>query len=91
MLLKELTQIINEQKQTIRKEIVKRILDNDLDVYSILSHREKDVTADEVDYLQRLYDQKTEGGRYHPDDDFEEIIASVIEDLEYDFKHGEFN
>lgn len=91
MLLKELTQIIIEQKQTIRKEIVKKIIDNELDVYDILSHKEKEVTKDEVDYLQRLYDQKTEGGRYHPDDDFEEIIDSVVDDLMYDYKNGAFD
>jgi len=91
MLLKELTQIINEQKQTIRKEIVKKIIDGELDIYDILSHKEKEVKKDEVDYLQRLYDQKTEGGRYHADDDFEEIIDSVVDDLMADYKNGGFD
>jgi hypothetical protein len=36
--------------------------------------------------IERLYAAKCEGGRFHPDDDFEQILDAVCDDLAGDYE-----
>jgi len=64
--------------------ILKQVGDGDLDAYTVLNTPvgEDQVQASRI--LQRLYDAKCEGIRFHPDDDFEEILSAVCDDLQHD-------
>lgn len=36
--------------------------------------------------IERLYASKCEGGHFHPDDDFEQILDAVCDDLARDYE-----
>lgn len=61
----------------------------EVDLYDILSFapeaRKLHLSQRTHDYLQHMYDQKSQHRRLHPDDDFEEIIMLMMDDLEADY------
>lgn len=65
--------------------ILKQVGDGDLDAYTVLNTPvgEDQVHASRI--LQRLYDSKCEDSRFHPDDDFEEILSAVCDDLQHEY------
>lgn len=65
--------------------ILKKVGDGDLDAYDVLNSPKTEHEVDASRIIQRLYDAKCEGGQFHPDDDFEEILAAVCEDLQKDY------
>ncbi len=61
----------------------------EVDLYDILSFtpeaRKLKISQRTHDYLQHMYDQKSQHRRLHPDDDFEQIIMLMMDDLEADY------
>ena len=57
----------------------------ELDAYQVLNHPANDDEIAASKILQRHYDAKCEGSRFHPDDDFEDILSAICEDLQKDY------
>ena len=65
--------------------ILEKVGFGDLDAYQVLNYPVGGDEAAAAIILRRLYDSKCEGGRFHPDDDYEEILDAVCDDLQKDF------
>lgn len=65
--------------------ILEKIGNGELDAQQVLNRPMDSDQCAAAKILQRLYDAKSEGGQFHPDDDFEEILDAVCEDLQKDF------
>lgn len=58
----------------------------DLSAYDVMNSPKGEAQVVAATELQRMYDAKCEGGRWHPDDDFEQIIDVVCDDLAADYE-----
>lgn len=65
--------------------ILKQVGDGELDAYQVLNHPVNTDQRFAAIIIQRLYDAVCENSRYHPDDDFEEILEEVSEQLQKDY------
>lgn len=66
-------------------DILKKVGNGDLDAYDVLNSPKGEFEVQASRIIQRLYDAKCEGGRYHPDDNFEEILEAICDDLQKDY------
>lgn len=67
------------------ERVLAQVAHGHLDAYGVLNHPDGNDQVQAAEILQRLYDVKCEGGRFHPDDDFEEILNAVCDDLQKEF------
>jgi hypothetical protein len=65
--------------------ILEKVGFGNLDAYQVLNHPSGADEAAAAIILQRMYDSKCEGSRFHPDDDFEKILEAVCDDLQKDY------
>jgi hypothetical protein len=61
------------------------ILEDQIDLYDILTDREDRIQPGEDVLIQEMYDSIAQDHQLHPDDDFEEILEIMIEQIEADF------
>lgn len=70
---------------TLSAETARRILDDDIDIYDILTDRETRIHEGEDVLIREMYDEVARDHGLHPDDAFEEIIELMIEQIEADY------
>lgn len=70
---------------TLSDETARLILNEDIDIYDVLSDQETRIKPGEDVLIQEMYDEIAADHRLHPDDDFEEIIEILFEQIEADF------
>lgn len=70
---------------TLSEDTARLILDEDIDIYDILSDQESRIKPGEDVLIQEMYDEIAADHRLHPDDDFEEIIEILFGQIEADF------
>lgn len=58
----------------------------DLSAYDVMSSPKGEAQIVASVEIDRRYQSKCEGGRWHPDDDFEEILDAVCDDLAGDYE-----
>lgn len=71
---------------TLSDETARLILNEDMDIYDILTDRETRIRDGEDVLIQEMYDDVARDHGLHPDDDFEEIIELMMEQITED--HG---
>jgi hypothetical protein len=64
--------------------ILEKVGFGELEIDQVLNRPANDDEVAASRIIQRMYDAKCEGGRFHLDDDFEEILSAVCEDLQKD-------
>jgi hypothetical protein len=70
---------------TLSDETAQLILNNDMDIYDILTCREGRIKGGEDVLIQDMYDETAADNGLHPDDDFEEIIEIMMGNIAADF------
>ena len=63
----------------------KLIIDQDIDLYDVLTDREPRIKAGEDVLIQEMYDEIAGDNGLCPDDDFEEILEIMYENIAADF------
>lgn len=66
--------------------VLAKIARGDLGAYDVMTRPEGEAQIAASTEIERLYASKCEGGRFHPDDDFEEILDAVCDDLAADYE-----
>lgn len=67
------------------QEILKGVGNGEYSAYDILSRPNGTAQLEASRVIEAAYASKCEGGRFHPDDDFEEILDAVCDDLQQDY------
>jgi len=62
-------------------QTAEKILSEEIDIYDILAGTETNILDGEDVVLQNLYDEIAAEHRWHPDDDFEQIIAIIFDTI----------
>jgi hypothetical protein len=70
---------------TLSDETARLILDDEIDVYDVLTDREPRIKPGEDVLIQEIYDEVAMDNGLHPDDDFEEIIEIMMEQIAADY------
>ena len=58
----------------------------DLSAYDVMNSPVGPAQVEASVEIERLYQSKCEGSRWHPDDDFEQILDAVCDDLAGDYE-----
>lgn len=79
---------LNESHFSEIDMIVQDIISGERNPYFILSRPNGPEEKFVAELLQKIYDQVAHDTRYHPDDDFEEILEIVVDRLRYEYNQG---
>jgi hypothetical protein len=71
---------------TLSDETARLILNDDINLYDIISDRETRIRPGEAVLIQEMYDDIARDHGLHPDDSFEEILEIMMENIAAD--HG---
>lgn len=71
---------------TLSAATARMILNDEIDIYDIISDRESRIQPGEDVLIQEMYDSVVIDNGLHPDDDFEEVIELMLNQIAED--HG---
>lgn len=62
------------------------IINNDIDIYDVISGRTADIPDSDYEYLVRQFELVSEWRNMHPDDQCQEIIEIIFMDLVAEYR-----
>ena len=68
--------------------LVDALLDDTVDLYDVWAGRCDLATDNDVRLIERMYEDVAQDHHYHPDDDFEYILDSVMSNIIEDYQES---
>ena len=70
-----------------KEDVYKGILNDELDLYTVMYHSRNSTEQIVADQLQERYNNIAIDRYLHPDDDFEDILNIIADELYEEYKH----